>query len=85
VQNDPDLSPANPMFSQILQPGIGTYPAPGSPVASTAFERTNPSPAPQLGADSAAILSGILGLPDGAIAGLVDRGIIGRPPDQSPD
>ncbi|HYW30862.1 MAG TPA: CoA transferase, partial [Gemmatimonas sp.] len=30
---DPDLSPANPMFSTIEHPGIGRYLAPGSPLA----------------------------------------------------
>ena len=81
VQHDTDLSPANPMFTALNQPGVGTYPVPASPVASTAFERSPSRLAPQLGADSAAILSDILGLPDGAIAGLIDRGIVGRPPD----
>ena len=81
VQNDPDLSPGNPMFAQLHQPGIGSYAVPGSPVASTAFDRVVPKPAPRLGADSAGILSGVLGLSDGEIAGLVDRRIIGRPAD----
>jgi len=77
VQNDPDLSSENPMFSAVTQPDIGTYPVPGSPVASTAFDRAIPAPAPRLGAHSEAILADILGLPSGTIASLVDRGIVG--------
>lgn len=77
VQNDPDLSVANPMFAMVDQPGIGTYPVPGSPIASSAFDRMAPRPAPRLGADSERILADILGLPAGAIAGLIDRNIIG--------
>ena len=76
VQHDPDLSVANPMFTELHQPDIGTYPVPGSPVTSTAFDRKEPQPAPRLGEHSEAILSGILGLPSGAIAGLIDRKII---------
>jgi 2-methylfumaryl-CoA isomerase len=77
VQNDPDLSPDNPMFTALAQPGIGTFPVPGSPVTSTAFDRAPPTPSPRLGADSEAILSDILGLPSGAIARLVDQKIVG--------
>jgi 2-methylfumaryl-CoA isomerase len=77
VQNDPDLSPDNPMFSAVTQPGIGTYPVPGSPVASTAYDRAIPTPAPRLGAHSEAILADVLAMPSGAIARLVDLKIIG--------
>jgi 2-methylfumaryl-CoA isomerase len=49
---------------------------PGSPVASSAYDRLPPAPAPRLGADTEAILGGILGLSSGAIGGLVDRKII---------
>ncbi len=77
VTHDPDLSPDNPMFTAITQPGIGTYPVPGSPVMSTAHDRAIPIPAPRLGEHSEAILADILGLPSGTIAGLVDRGIVG--------
>jgi 2-methylfumaryl-CoA isomerase len=76
VQHDPDLSPDNPMFTSLHQPGIGTYPVPGSPVASTAYARSEPRPAPRLGAHSEQILAEVLGLPSGAIAGLIDRKII---------
>jgi 2-methylfumaryl-CoA isomerase len=45
VQNDADLTPDNPMFTHLTQPGIGSYLVPGSPVASTARAyRTNTCP-----------------------------------------
>ncbi len=78
VQQDPDLSPDNPMFALLDQPGIGRYPVPGSPVTSTAHARLPPQPAPQLGQHSEAVLADVLGLSSGAIGGLIDRGIVGR-------
>jgi 2-methylfumaryl-CoA isomerase len=77
VQHDPDLSPDNPMFMAVTQPGIGTFPVPGSPVTSTAHDRLAPRPAPRLGEHSEAILADVLGLPSGTIARLVDRKIVG--------
>jgi 2-methylfumaryl-CoA isomerase len=77
VVNDPDLTTDNPMFTMLTQAGVGTYPVPGSPVASSAHDRVPPRPAPTLGQDSEAILADVLGLPSGVIAGLIDRKIIG--------
>ncbi len=77
VQHDPDLTPDNPMFTALHQPGIGTYPVPGSPVTSTAHDRTPPTPAPRLGQHSEWVLAEILGLSSGAIARLVDQKIVG--------
>jgi 2-methylfumaryl-CoA isomerase len=79
VQNDPDLSPHNPMFMTLDQPGIGTYPVPGSPVTSTAYPRSTPACAPRLGEHSETILTEVLGLQSGNIAALIDRKIIGVP------
>jgi 2-methylfumaryl-CoA isomerase len=77
VRQDADLSIDNPMFSLINQPGIGTYPVPGSPVHSTAFDRVATAPAPRLGEHTEAILADVLGLASGQIAALVDRRIVG--------
>ncbi len=79
VALDPDLSTDNPMFADIAQPGIGSYPVPGSPVTSTAFDRLPPRPAPRLGAQSEAILADVLGLGSGQIGSLMDRGIVAGP------
>ena len=79
VTLDPDLSTDNPMFADLMQPGIGRYPVPGSPVTSTLFDRLPPRPAPQLGAHSEAILADVLGLGSGQIASLMDRGIVAGP------
>jgi 2-methylfumaryl-CoA isomerase len=79
VRQDADLSVDNPMFSQVHQPGIGVYPTPGSPVASSAFDRMTPQPAPRLGQHSEAVLADVLGMASGQIARLVDRGVVGIP------
>ena len=39
VARDPRCSTANPMFSEVEQPGIGTYLMPGTPLASSSAER----------------------------------------------
>ncbi len=79
VRTDPDLSADNPMFADLLQPGIGHYPVPGSAVTSTAFDRLPPRPAPTLGQHSEAVLADVLGLAAGQIGALMDRGIVAGP------
>lgn len=76
VRDDPDLSAANPMIGIVDQPGIGSYPAPGSPVASSLFARIPPAPAPQLGQHTEAVLADVLGLGAGQIGRLMDNGIV---------
>lgn len=77
VRGDPDLSVDNPMFAMLDQPGIGAFPVPGSPVTFSGAERLPPVAAPRLGAHSEEVLSAVLGLGSGAIAALVDRGVVG--------
>ncbi len=76
VRDDPDLGPDNPMYRMVDQPGIGTYPMPGSPVWFGAGTRVEPAPAPRLGQHSEAILADVLGLGSGQIGALIDRGIV---------
>ena len=76
VNHDPRCSDKNPVFSTVLQPGIGEYLMPGSPLRFEAEPRKQVTPAPQLGADTDEILATILGLSAAAIGGLHDRGII---------
>jgi 2-methylfumaryl-CoA isomerase len=76
VRLDSDLSPENPMFSQIEQPGIGTYPVPGSPLAFSAMPREAPRPAPRLGEHTEAILADVLGLSERQIGALFDAKVV---------
>jgi len=76
VQEDPDLSPDNPVFAMVEQPGIGTYPVPGHPVAFGAAERVAPVPAPSLGADTEGVLVDVLGMGSGQIGALMDKGVV---------
>src|SRR5437667_1479035 len=39
VRDDPRCSPANPLFAEVAQPGIGHYPVPGLPLACGASPR----------------------------------------------
>ena len=48
VAQDPDLSEANPMFSQLDQTGLGRFPVPGFPGEFSAKPRIKPEPAPPL-------------------------------------
>jgi 2-methylfumaryl-CoA isomerase len=78
VRTDPDLSPDNPMVGMIDQPGIGRYPAAGSPVAWGDLPRLPPAPAPRLGEHSEQILAEVLGLGAGQIGALIDRGVVAQ-------
>ena len=79
VENDPRASPANPMFREIEQPGIGAYPAPASPLDFTGLERGEVAPAPELGQHTDEILDAILGLSGAEIAKLHDKGVVAGP------
>jgi 2-methylfumaryl-CoA isomerase len=65
----------NPLFGEIDQPGVGTLFAPASPLAQEG--RAGPAPAPPLGADTAAVLTGLLGLSAQEAAALADQGVVG--------
>jgi 2-methylfumaryl-CoA isomerase len=79
VANDPRCSPTNPMFAVVDQPGIGTYLAPGSPLAFSADDRVPPAPAPLLGQHTDEILAGLLGLSAAQIGRLHDDGVVTGP------
>jgi 2-methylfumaryl-CoA isomerase len=78
VEHDPRCSTANPMFAEVEQPGIGTYLMPGSPLAFSGAERLTPARAPLLGEHTDEVLSSVLGLSDGEIGRLHDKGIVAR-------
>jgi 2-methylfumaryl-CoA isomerase len=76
VRRDARLFTANPQFQTITHKSGLTYPAAG-PAATLAGERRGPvRPAPQLGADTDAVLAEVLGLGSGAIGRLHDEGLV---------
>ncbi|MGY6412436.1 MAG: CoA transferase [Alkalilacustris sp.] len=79
LADDPDLSPDNPMFQIVEQPGIGSYPVPASPLTFSASGRPPATPAPRLGEHTEAILADVLGLPDAEIGRLMDAGVVAGP------
>ena len=66
---------ASPLLQAISQPGVGPLLAPGSPIA---VDGAVPAtPAPVLGADTASVLTGCLGLSAADVRSLAERGIVG--------
>jgi 2-methylfumaryl-CoA isomerase len=65
----------NPLLAEVDQPGVGPLLAPGSPLAMGGT--VGPLPAPMLGADTGAVLTGLLGLTAAQVQALAERGIIG--------
>ena len=80
VASDPECSPANPLFNEIEQPGIGRYLAPGNPLNFAQFARAPVAPAPLLGEHTDQILADELGLSGVEIGRLHDAGIVAGPP-----
>ena len=76
VEEDPRASEANPMFSTLEQPGIGSYLVPSSPLEFTASGRLEARPAPRLGEHTEAILGDVLGLGEAEIGRLFDAGTV---------
>jgi 2-methylfumaryl-CoA isomerase len=76
VDEDPRCSTANPMFSEVEQPGIGRYLMPGTPLNFSALARSEPRPAPLLGEHTDEILAEVLGLSDTEIGRLHDTGVV---------
>ena len=78
VHQDPDLSPDNPMFEDLLQEGLGRFPVPGHAAAFGAAERSPPRPAPALGQHTEEILAEVTGCDDKEIARLFDQGVVAQ-------
>ena len=79
VREDPDLSTDNPMMAEVEQPGIGSYPVPGTPVSFGAHPREAPVRAPLLGEHTEEVLADVAGLSSGEIGALMDRGVVAGP------
>jgi 2-methylfumaryl-CoA isomerase len=67
------------MFAMLDQPGLGTFPVPGSPLAFGAHPREAPVRAPALGEDTEEVLGDVAGLSSGEIGHLFDKGIVAGP------
>lgn len=76
VDDDPDCSLDNPLFSMVEQPGIGEYLMPGSPIFFSGVENLSAKAAPLLGEHTDQILAEDLGLSSGEIGQLHDNGIV---------
>jgi 2-methylfumaryl-CoA isomerase len=79
VEDDPRCSTANPLFTELDQPGIGRYRVPGSPIGFGAIPRVAPVRAPLLGEHTDEILSRDLGLSDTEISRLRDARVVAGP------
>lgn len=79
VTSDPECSPANPLFAEVEQPGIGRYLMPGSPLNFATHARAAVAPAPRLGEHTDEILAVDLGLSSAEIGRLHDTGVVAGP------
>ncbi|MFK7838581.1 MAG: CoA transferase [Sulfitobacter sp.] len=79
VAQDADLTPDNPMFETLHQPGLGTFPVPSAPMTFSAHPRKPAAKAPLLGADTEEILGDVVGMTDTEIARLFDTGVVQSP------
>jgi 2-methylfumaryl-CoA isomerase len=68
-----------PLFEQVEQPGIGTYPMPGSALEFSANPRVPVQPAPVLGQHTDEILAELLNLDSAEIGRLHDVGVVAGP------
>jgi 2-methylfumaryl-CoA isomerase len=78
IEQDPDLSTDNPMFSVVDHPGGGAYLTPGNPIAFSDAERIPPGRAPRLGENTDEILDEI-GYSSAEIAKLRDERVVAGP------
>jgi 2-methylfumaryl-CoA isomerase len=76
IVHEPKLFADNPVFSDIVHPGGGTYPTPGAAARLPSDERLAPAPAPVIGQHSDALLADLLGLGSGEIGRLHDEGLV---------
>lgn len=78
LREDPRCSPANPLFQDIEQPGIGRYLMPGCPLDFGASPRGAVVRAPMLGEHTDDILLS-LGLSGREVGALHDQGVVAGP------
>lgn len=78
VREDPECSPANPMFSRVAQPGVGEVLAAALPLDFSASARLPAAPAPRLGQHTEAVLHELLGMTHEEFGRLHDRGVVAQ-------
>lgn len=76
VAEDPECSPANPMFSTVVQPGVGEMLAAAIPLDFSARERIAAAPAPRLGEHTEQVLQELLGVSSAEFGRLHDQGVV---------
>lgn len=76
VDGDPRVAPGYSIFSEINTPGVGRHRAAGATMRLAGASREKIRPAPLIGANTDEVLAEILCLPEAAIGGLHDRGIV---------
>jgi 2-methylfumaryl-CoA isomerase len=81
LEDDPALVRDNPLFEDVEQPGIGTFPAAGLPLWFDGMVRGPVERAPRWGEHTDEILAGVLDMSDGEIGKLHDKGVIAGPAD----
>lgn len=73
---DPECSPANPMFRTAHQPGVGDMLLAGTPLDFGGVRRQDPRPAPRLGEHTEEVLAQFLGIDSAQFGRLHDRGVV---------
>lgn len=76
VTGDPECSEANPLFTSIAQPGLGTVLAAAIPLEFSAIPRVPPGPAPTLGQHTEQVLHDLLGLDSAEYGRLRDQRVV---------
>ncbi len=79
LREDVDMSPDNPMFARITQPGVGDVLAAGSPLDFGGHARVEVRPAPLLGEHTDEILLGLAGVSEAELGQLHDDGVVAGP------
>lgn len=79
VAHDTACSPANPLFSEVDQPGVGRLLAAGIPLDFGGQHRPPAQPAPRLGEHTEEVLSELLGVTQAEFGRLQQRGVAARP------
>ena len=77
VREDPECSPANPLFSRVEQPGVGQVLAAAIPLEFGASGRAPAGPAPALGQHTEEVLHELAGIDAAQYGRLHARGVAG--------